>query len=391
MPSAAASPPTARLSTTTAAANLTFTSTGLISGATNTFNLPVIVPYTDVPSLAGNTSFDQVEISAATLSTGTLALNLLGTNATNFSYQFPNGFTIGSGGTLAVGPNVPGLTLGQTLSDAGTLTFSSGDLVTVDNPAQIAVSGSLSANGTTFNYNGGSVSVVVNSGGDLIASASTFGVPLSLASGSTDNLQYVAFSTQLTINSGATINITSDDFTNGTVVASGNANATISLIDNFWGTINPTLIAAKITGHTNNASLPYVTYDPFLSENPTATNAPITWNTTAAPTGGDWDTPGNWVGGNVPGPSNAVVIDLTGSGTVTHSTNTADSVLSLTTNSSTTLSLGDGSITLGAGSSTFGGPVTVGAAGTLSVGAGASVVVSRADAERRRDADLLHR
>ena len=102
----------------------------------------------------------------------------------------------------------------------------------------------------------------------------------------------------------------------------------------------------------------------------------IMWNTTTAPTGGDWDTPGNWVGGNVPGPSNAVVIDLTSSGTVTHSTNAADSVLSLTTNSSTTLSLGDASITLGAGSSTLGGPVTVGAAGTLSVGASASVVVS---------------
>ena len=50
--------------------------------------------------------------------------------------------------------------------------------------------------------------------------------------------------TQIAINSGATIDITSDDFTNGTVVASGNANATISLIDIFWGTINPTLIAA---------------------------------------------------------------------------------------------------------------------------------------------------
>ncbi len=101
----------------------------------------------------------------------------------------------------------------------------------------------------------------------------------------------------------------------------------------------------------------------------------ITWNTATAPTGGDWDTPGNWVGGNVPGPSNAVVIDLTGAGTVTHNTNTPDSVLSLTTNSSTTLSLGAGSIALGNGSSTLGGPVTVGAAGTLSVGAGASVLV----------------
>ena len=101
----------------------------------------------------------------------------------------------------------------------------------------------------------------------------------------------------------------------------------------------------------------------------------IMWNTTTAPTGGDWDTPANWVGGNVPGPSNAVVIDLTGSGTVTHSTSTADSVLSVTTNSVTTLSLGAGSLTVGTGSSTLAGPVTIGAAGTLNVEAGASVAV----------------
>ena len=138
---------------------------------------------------------------------------------------------------------------------------------------EITVSGSLTTNGTTFIDGGASANITVNSGGDLTGSASTIGVPLDLTSGSTDNLQYVAFNTQLTINSGATINITSDDFTNGTVVASGNANATISLINNFWGTINPTQIAAKITGHANNANLPYVTYDPFLSENATATYA----------------------------------------------------------------------------------------------------------------------
>src|SRR5277367_3456515 len=69
------------------------------------------------------------------------------------------------------------------------------------------------------------------------------------------------------INSGATIDITSDDFTNGTVVASGSPSATISLINNFWGTINPTQIAAKITDNANNPNLPNVTYEPFLSEN----------------------------------------------------------------------------------------------------------------------------
>ena len=117
-------------------ANLNFTSTGLISGANNIFNLPVIVPYTDVPSLAGNTSFDQVGSAPPRFPPEPSSLNLLGTNTTNFSYQFPNGFTVASGATLAVGPNVPGLTLGQTLSDAGALTFSSGDVVTVDNPGR---------------------------------------------------------------------------------------------------------------------------------------------------------------------------------------------------------------------------------------------------------------
>ena len=64
--------------------NITFTSTATLSGGTNTFNLPINVPYTLVPSLAGNTSFDEVEIEAGTISSGTLSLNLLGTNTTNF-------------------------------------------------------------------------------------------------------------------------------------------------------------------------------------------------------------------------------------------------------------------------------------------------------------------
>ena len=236
--------------------------------------MPINVPYTLVPSLAGNTSFDEIEIDAGTISSGTVSLDLIwAPTPPTCSYEFPDGFTVAAGGTMAVGANVQVLLNSQsTLSDAGTVTFSSGDQVTLYYTA-LSVSGNLTANGTDFVNGGGGSNIAVNSGGDLIASASTFGVLLDLTSGSTDNLQYVAFNTQLTINSGATINITSDDFTNGTVVASGNANATISLINNFWGTINPTQIAAKITDHANNANLPYVTYEPFLSENATATYA----------------------------------------------------------------------------------------------------------------------
>ena len=102
----------------------------------------------------------------------------------------------------------------------------------------------------------------------------------------------------------------------------------------------------------------------------------IMWNTTTAPSGGDWDTPGNWVGGVVPTASNNVVINLTSSETVTHSTGANDAVLSLTINGNTALSIGSGSIALGNRSSTFGGPVVVNAGATLSVGAGASVLLT---------------
>ena len=59
-----------------------------------------------VASLAGNTSFDQVYIEAGTISSGTLALNLIGTTP-NMSYMFASGFTVAAGGTMTVGANVP--------------------------------------------------------------------------------------------------------------------------------------------------------------------------------------------------------------------------------------------------------------------------------------------
>ena len=91
----------------------------------------------------------------------------------------------------------------------------------------------------------------------------------------------------------------------------------------------------------------------------------ITWNTSVAPSGGDWDTASNWVGGVVPTASSNAVINLTSSGTVTHSTSANDAVLSLMTNSSTTVSLASGSIAIGAATSTIAGPLNVSGSGTL--------------------------
>ena len=53
--------------------NITFTSTATLSGGTNTFNLPISVPYTLVPSLAVNTNYlNDVNINPGTLPGGTL-------------------------------------------------------------------------------------------------------------------------------------------------------------------------------------------------------------------------------------------------------------------------------------------------------------------------------
>ena len=101
--------------------NITFTSTATLSGGTNTFNLPIYVPYTLVASLAGNTSFGQVYIEAGTISSGTLSLNLIGNNP-SMSYVFASGFTVAAGATMAVGANVP-VEVGSTLSDAGAVTL----------------------------------------------------------------------------------------------------------------------------------------------------------------------------------------------------------------------------------------------------------------------------
>ena len=100
----------------------------------------------------------------------------------------------------------------------------------------------------------------------------------------------------------------------------------------------------------------------------------IIWNTTTAPKGGDWDTKGNWVGGVIPTASDSVTINLTSSGTVTHSTGATDAALSLATNGNTTLSIGSGSLSLGDASSSI-GSVTIGSGATLSVAAGASVLI----------------
>ena len=111
----------------------------------------------------------------------------------------------------------------------------------------------------------------------------------------------------------------------------------------------------------------------------------ITWNTTLHPTGGSWDDPSSWNGDVVPGVSDIAEIEgLTGSGTVFLDSDKADSVQRLSTDSTTTLEVINGSLSLEAtSSSTLGGSVLVSQGASLSVGAGASVQIGAGPDDHR--------
>ena len=114
---------------------------------------------------------------------------------------------------------------------------------------------------------GGTTTIAVNSGGQLNASNSTFALSnLTLNAGSNAQLAVNSIANEFSINSGATISITGNNFTNisttanQNIVASGDPNATINLDNNYWGTTNTTQIDAKITDHNDNSNLPTVNY-----------------------------------------------------------------------------------------------------------------------------------
>jgi uncharacterized protein YlbG (UPF0298 family) len=251
--------------------NASILNSGDLSG--DTFNMPIYVPYNDVQYLGGNASFEQVYINASTLPSGQeLSLNRIGSTSSNLEYVFSTGgFTIAAGAALSVAANVPILlTDGQTLTDNGTLSFSTGDVMNFDTyygASQIVVNGTMTAADATFStLTGSGGSVQVNSGGTLNASNSTFGVNgLDLYAGSSGQLAADNVNTVLAINSGTTASVTGSNFSNGTVNASGDSTATITLTNNYWGTTTSSQIAAKITDHHVNSSLPTVNYTPYLS------------------------------------------------------------------------------------------------------------------------------
>ena len=161
--------------------NSSVLSSGDLTG--DVFNTPVYVPYGDIQYLGDNASFELIWINAGTLASGTLDLNLIGTNTSGLGYVFPGGFTVASGATLAVGPNVPlYITPGQTFADNGSVSFAAGDTVQLQGncctaAGVITIGGTLTADDMTFTNNANqSPSITVRSGGTLVATDSTFNI-----------------------------------------------------------------------------------------------------------------------------------------------------------------------------------------------------------------------
>ena len=266
---------------------LSFNNTSVLNSGDlmgDTFNTTLFLPYNELQYLGDNTSFDQININAGILASGTLNVGLIGKVTTNLNYVFPGGFTVDSGATVAVGSNVAlSIPASETFIDNGTLSFATGDNVTLDGnccgaPGEITVGGSLTANNMTFA--GGSGAMTVNSGGTLTTTGSTFDMSsLTLNSGSTDSMSTAEFSGQLNVNSGATINISGDNFTNvgnQGIVATGDPNATINLNYNYWGTTIPSQIEAKILDHsTDPTTRPTVSFDPFVTDTSSTAATPV--------------------------------------------------------------------------------------------------------------------
>ena len=135
----------------------------------------------------------------------------------------------------------------MTLTDNGTVSFAAGDYVSFNNNnnysgTQITVgsTGVLQANNTSItslvgsNTNGGNFAqMVVNAGGKLTVQGGTLQIgAVTLNTSTTDTITSVIFSGVLTVNSGDTLSIHGDDFSNvgnQGIIAVGDPTATIDM------------------------------------------------------------------------------------------------------------------------------------------------------------------
>ena len=248
----------------------------------NRFETPVWSTVQQVAALVDSQRLGEVNLRPGEMLAGeTAELNLIGGDGVaNTRYVVTGELTIQEGATLTVGQDVQMLIReDQTITVHGALNIHGADAVQVEdgrwgNSSGILVYGNMTVTDTSFTRIGNNddqAGVVVQTGAELQAHNLSFAWDtLSLDTASTLVMHLSEVAASVSIDSGALLEVTQNDLTSATVTARGEVDRTIDLNHNWWGTLDPTAIDAKITHQTDNASLPLVAYDPFLLLPPTA-------------------------------------------------------------------------------------------------------------------------
>ncbi len=91
-----------------------------------------------------------------------------------------------------------------------------------------------------------------------------------VAEGATAALYRTSGAWTLHLHSDSTLSVIDNDFAAAQIVLTGDANATVNLKHNWWGTMDPALIAGRITDHADDPDRPSADFSPYL-DGPVAT------------------------------------------------------------------------------------------------------------------------
>ena len=234
-------------------------------GTVPTASEDAVVDFTSIQTVTVSSTGDQVASLTTNADANFIDKGSLAVGADLSTFGGPT--TVDSGSTLNFGAGASvQISSAETFSDNGALSFGAGDVVTLENGSALAVGGNLTASNATF-AGISNTSFTVSSGGVISASDTKFGTTqLTLNSGSNDTLHFDTFTSQISINSGATINIAGNDFTDvgsDGVIAAGSSTATINLAENYWGSTSTTQIETLIDDHHVNSSLPTISFQPI--------------------------------------------------------------------------------------------------------------------------------
>ena len=268
----------------------------------NAFDATIYLPAAFAPRLATNDRFQDVNLNSNSPTGSPLSLDPLGTVTTaNQRYVIPgltgyggsnSSFLIAGGATVDVGPGTSvhirnnavvavqtggALNFNGTVSSPITATIEEGRFGNDGTSQGILVTGGFSASNTVFGFSGNSNSVEqsilqAGNGGTVALFGGTFGWNnLQIDAGSNATVNYVLVNGKITASSAATLDLSLNDFSSGTanLTTTGTTGTSVNAENNFWGTTVPGEIELfKLTDDTDNAALPAVDFNPFLTDRP---------------------------------------------------------------------------------------------------------------------------